>query len=87
MNASPPIARTQLEAGRVEAALLWEPTTTIALRENPQIRVVLDGDQAWSAIAATSGWDLVLGIREDFLKSKPHAMPKLEAMFQEALQW
>jgi ABC-type nitrate/sulfonate/bicarbonate transport system substrate-binding protein len=87
VNASPPIARTQLEAGRVEAALLWEPTTTIALRENPQIRVVLDGDQAWSAIAATSGWDLVLGIREDFLKSKPHAMPKLEAMFQEALQW
>ena len=35
VSAAPPLARAQLEAKRVDAAMLWEPTTTLALRDNP----------------------------------------------------
>jgi ABC-type nitrate/sulfonate/bicarbonate transport system substrate-binding protein len=87
VNASPPLAISQLQAKRVEASLLWEPSTTIVMQANPDVRVILEGDKAWAAIAKTTGWDLVLAIRDDFLKSKAQAIPRLEAMFQEAQQW
>ena len=65
VQASPPVARGQLEAKRVEAAMMWEPTTTLALRDHPEYRVILAGDTAWSAISKTAGWDLVVAVRED----------------------
>ena len=87
VQAGPPLARTHLQAKRVEAAMLWEPTTTLALRDNPDYRVIMAGDQAWSEITKTSGWDLVMAMREDFLKSKGAVVPKLLAVFQEAQAW
>lgn len=87
VQAGPPLARSQLQAKRVEAAMLWEPTTTLALRDNKDYRVILAGDKAWSSISKTVGWDLVLAIREDFLRDKPQAIPRLLSMFQEAQQW
>jgi NitT/TauT family transport system substrate-binding protein len=87
IQAAPPLARSQLQANRVEAAMMWEPTTTLALRDNPNYRVILAGDKAWSEIAKTVGWDLVLAMREDFLRSKPEAIPRLSSMFQEAQAW
>ena len=51
VSAAPPLARAQLEAKRVDAAMLWEPTTTLALRENPAVsrdhvgRHRLEGDR------------------------------------------
>jgi ABC-type nitrate/sulfonate/bicarbonate transport system substrate-binding protein len=87
VQAGPPLARSQLQAKRVDAAMLWEPTTTLALRDNPDYRVILAGDRAWAEIAKTVGWDLVLAMREDFLRSKPQAIPRLLSMFQEAQAW
>ena len=87
VQAGPPLARSQLQAKRVDAAMLWEPTTTLALRDNPDYRVILAGDKAWAEIAKTVGWDLVLAMREDFLRSKPQAIPRLLSMFQEAQSW
>jgi NitT/TauT family transport system substrate-binding protein len=87
VQASPPLARTQLLAKRVDAAMIWEPTTTLALRDNPAYRVIVAGDKAWSAISKYAGWDLVVMMREDFLKRSPHAVPPLIRMFQEAQQF
>jgi ABC-type nitrate/sulfonate/bicarbonate transport system substrate-binding protein len=87
VQASPPLARTQLLAKRVDAAMIWEPTTTLALRDNPAYRVIVSGDKAWSAISKYKGWDLVLMMREDFLKRSPHAVPPLVKIFQEAQQY
>ncbi|HET8721179.1 MAG TPA: ABC transporter substrate-binding protein [Nitrospira sp.] len=87
VQASPPVARGQLEAKRVEAAMMWEPTTTLALRDHPEYRVILAGDKAWSAISKTIGWDLVVAMREDFLKSHADAVPRLISMFQEGREW
>jgi ABC-type nitrate/sulfonate/bicarbonate transport system substrate-binding protein len=83
VQAGPPLARTQLQAQRVEAAMMWETTTTMTLRDNPNYRVILSGDAAWKAISDTPGFDLVVAMREDFLKSKPEALPRLARMFQE----
>jgi ABC-type nitrate/sulfonate/bicarbonate transport system substrate-binding protein len=84
VSAPPALARTQLEAKRVDAAMLWEPTTTLALRENQQFRVIMTGDAAWKAIANARGWDLVMGASNDFLSKRAALVPKLIAMMQEA---
>lgn len=87
VQAGPPLARSQLQAGRVEAAMFWEPTTTLTLRDNPQYRIVLTGDQAWKAVANAAGWELVLAMREDFLKRSPAAVPRIMKMLQDAQQF
>lgn len=87
VQAGPPLARSQLQANRVEAAMLWEPTTTVTLRDNPQYRVILSGDVAWKAIANMQGWELVMAVGEDFLKRSPNAMPRIMKMLQDAQQF
>ncbi len=83
VSAAPPIARAQLEAKRVDAAMLWEPTTTLALRENSAFRVIMSGEAAWKAIANVRGWNLVLAGGSDFLKRNPRLVPRVIAMLQE----
>jgi ABC-type nitrate/sulfonate/bicarbonate transport system substrate-binding protein len=87
VQASPPLARAQLQASRVEAAMLWEPTTTVALRDNANYRVILTGDQAWKAVANATGWELVFGVRDDFLKRNPTAVPKIQRMLRDAQEF
>ena len=84
VSAAPPLARAQLEAKRVDAAMLWEPTTTLALRDNPAFRVIMSGDGAWKAIANGRGWNLVIAARDDFLKGRAVLLPRLIAMLQDA---
>jgi ABC-type nitrate/sulfonate/bicarbonate transport system substrate-binding protein len=83
VQAGPPLARTQLQARRVEAAMTWEPSATLTLRDNPGYRVILTGDTAWKSIAKSDGWQLIIAMREDFLRRSPAAVPRLLAMFQE----
>jgi ABC-type nitrate/sulfonate/bicarbonate transport system substrate-binding protein len=87
VSAAPPLARAQLEAKRVDAAMLWEPTTTLALRENPAFRVIMSGNAAWQAIANSRGWDLVLSARDDFLRSNAALVPRLIRLFQDAQKY
>jgi ABC-type nitrate/sulfonate/bicarbonate transport system substrate-binding protein len=87
VQASPALARSQLQANRVEAAMVWEPTVTVAMRDNPQYRIILTGDQAWQAVANAAGWELVMAMREDFLKRSPAAIPRLLKALQEAQQF
>lgn len=84
ISAAPPLARSQLEAGRVEAAMLWEPTTTMALRDNSKFKVIMGGDAAWKAVANQQGFNLVVAARDDYLKRNEKSLPRLIAMFQEA---
>ena len=83
VQAGPPLARTQLQARRVDAAMTWEPSATLTLRDNPQYRTILTGDVAWKSIAKADGWELALAVREDFLKRSPDAVPRLLKMFQD----
>jgi NitT/TauT family transport system substrate-binding protein len=81
VQAGPPLARTQLQAKRVDAALTWEPSATLTLRDNPQYRTIFAGDAAWRAIAKAEGWELIVAVREDFLKRSPEAITRLLPMF------
>jgi ABC-type nitrate/sulfonate/bicarbonate transport system substrate-binding protein len=87
VQAGPPMARTQLQAKRVDAAMTWEPSATLTLRDNPQYRTILTGDTAWKEIAKADGWELVLAAREDFLKRSPEAVPRLLRMFQDGARF
>ena len=87
VQAGPPMARTQLQAKRVDAAMTWEPSATLTLRDNPQYRTILTGDTAWKAIAKAEGWELIVAMREDFLKKSPDAVPRLLKMFQEGARF
>jgi NitT/TauT family transport system substrate-binding protein len=83
ISAAPPLARSQLEADRVQASMLWEPTTTMALRDNPKFHVIMAGDAAWKAVAGRTGYNLVLAARDDYLKKNEKILPRLIAMLQE----
>ena len=87
VQAGPPLARTQLQAKRVDAAMTWEPSATLTLRDNPQYRTILTGDTAWKEIAKNDGWELILAVREDFLKRNPEAVPRLLRMFQDGARF
>ena len=87
VQAGPPMARTQLQAKRVDAAMTWEPSATLTLRDNPQYRTILTGDTAWKAIAKADGWELIVAMREDFLKKSPDAVPRLMKMFQDGARF
>lgn len=87
VQAGPPLARTQLQAKRVDAAMTWEPSATLTLRDNPQYRTILTGDTAWKQVAKNDGWELILAVREDFLKRSPEAVPRLLRMLQDGAQF
>jgi NitT/TauT family transport system substrate-binding protein len=87
VQAGPPLARTQLQARRVDAAMTWEPSATLMLRDNAEYRTILTGDTAWKQIAKADGWELILAVREDFLKRSPQAVPRLQRMFQDGAQF
>ena len=87
VSAAPPLAMAQLAAKRVDAAMLWEPTTTLALRDNPSYRVIMSGDTAWKTIANARGWDLVLSARDDFLQHNAALVPRLIAMLQDTQKY
>ncbi len=87
VQAGPPMARTQLQAKRVDAAMTWEPSATLTLRDNPQYRTILTGDTAWKAIAKAEGWELIVAMREDFLTRSPEAVPRLMKMFQDGARF
>jgi ABC-type nitrate/sulfonate/bicarbonate transport system substrate-binding protein len=87
VQAGPPLARTQLQARRVDAAMTWEPSATLMLRDNAEYRTILTGDTAWKQIAKNDGWELILAVREDFLKRSPEAVPRLLRMFQDGARF
>jgi ABC-type nitrate/sulfonate/bicarbonate transport system substrate-binding protein len=85
--AGPPLARTQLAADRVDAIMIWEPTATLAMRDNPNNRIVWNAKQGWREMTGKDGWLLVLGAHEHLIRDKPEAIPRLVAAFQEGVQF
>jgi len=83
VQASFALARTQLAAGRVDAAMVIEPITTMMLKENAQYRMIFNGGAAWRELTGEEGWDLVVPLREDFIKRAPTAVARWLAALQE----
>ncbi|MBI2491318.1 MAG: ABC transporter substrate-binding protein [Candidatus Rokubacteria bacterium] len=83
VQASFALARTQLAAGRVDAAMVIEPIATMMLKENAQYRMIFNGGAAWRELTGEEGWELVVPLREDFIKRAPGAVAKWIAALQD----
>ena len=76
VNANFAIARAQLEAGRVDAALVIEPLASIITKQNPDWRVIFNGAEGWKEITGVDGWELVPAMRAEAIARVPNA-PKM----------
>ena len=82
--ASPPLARTQLAARRVDAAMTWDPAATLTMRDSADYRVIFNGGTGWRELAGDEGWELVISMREDFARRNPQAVARLVQALQDA---
>src|SRR3954447_14511733 len=71
VNANFAVARAQLEAGRVDAALVIEPLASIIAKQNPGWKVIFNGAQGWKEITGQDGWEIVPAMRTDAIQRIP----------------
>lgn len=83
VNANFAVARAQLEAGRVDAAVVIEPLASIILKQNPDWKVIFNGAQGWKEIAGVDGWEIVPAMRADAIAKNPKAPQMLLAALQD----
>jgi len=76
INANFAVARAQLEAGRVDAALVIEPLASIIAKQNPDWKMIFNGAEGWKEITGVDGWEIVPAMRTDAIKRIPEA-PKM----------
>ena len=87
VNATPSLARTQLEAGRVDAIMAWEPSATMILKSNPDAHVILTGDDMWLALSGETGWQGMNIINVDYAKAHPDVLARMMKIYQQAGEW
>jgi ABC-type nitrate/sulfonate/bicarbonate transport system substrate-binding protein len=83
VNANFAVARAQLEASRVDAALVIEPLASIILKQNPDWRVIFNGAEGWREMTGVDGWELVTAMRADAIQRVPNAPKMLLAALQD----
>jgi NitT/TauT family transport system substrate-binding protein len=83
INANFAVARAQLEADRVEAALVIEPLASIILKQNPGWKVIFNGAQGWKEITGQDGWEIVPAMRAEAIQRIPDGPRMLLAALQD----
>lgn len=86
VNANFAVARAQLEANRVDAALVIEPLASIILKQNPDWKVIFNGAEGWKEITGTDGWEIVPAMRADAIAKNPNAPKMLLAALQDVAE-
>jgi len=87
VNANFAVARAQLEADRVDAALVIEPLASIILKQNPDWKVIFNGAEGWKEITGQDGWEIVTAMRGDAIAKVPNAPKMLIAALQDVAQF
>ena len=87
VNANFGVARAQLEAGRVDAALVIEPLASISSKQHPDWHVIFNGAQGWKEITGESGWEIVPAMRADAIQRVPNAPKMLLAALQDVASY
>ena len=83
VNANFAVARAQLEASRVDAALVIEPLASIIIKQNPDWHVIFNGAEGWKEITGEAGWEIVPAMRADVIAKHPDAPKMLIAALQD----
>ncbi len=84
VNATPALAQAHFEAGRVDAIMAWEPSSSILLEANKDARVILKGSDAWRHVTGDAGWELLMTVRSDFIDAEPTRLKRLMRMYEQA---
>jgi ABC-type nitrate/sulfonate/bicarbonate transport system substrate-binding protein len=87
VNANFAVARAQLEADRVDAALVIEPLASIIAKQNPNWHVIFNGAEGWKEITGQDGWEIVTAMRADAIAKNPDAPKMLIAALQDVAQF
>jgi len=87
VNANFAVARAQLEADRVDAALVIEPLASIIAKQNPNWHVIFNGAEGWKEITGQDGWEIVTAMRADAIAKNPNAPKILIAALQDVAQF
>jgi ABC-type nitrate/sulfonate/bicarbonate transport system substrate-binding protein len=87
VNGNFAVARAQLEADRVDAALVIEPLASIILKQNPNWKVIFNGAQGWKEITGQDGWEIVTAMRGDAIAKNPNGPKMLIAALQDVAQF
>jgi ABC-type nitrate/sulfonate/bicarbonate transport system substrate-binding protein len=83
VNANFAVARAQLEAGRVDAALVIEPLASIINKQHSDWHVIFNGAQGWKEITGEAGWEIVPAMRAELIQKHPDAPKMLIAALQD----
>ena len=83
VNANFGVARAQLEASRVDAALVIEPLASISARQHPDWHVIFNGAQGWKEMTGEAGWEIVPAMRAELIAKYPDAPKMLIAALQD----
>jgi ABC-type nitrate/sulfonate/bicarbonate transport system substrate-binding protein len=86
VNANFAVARAQLEAGRVDAALVIEPLASIITKQKPEWHVIFNGAQGWKEITGEAGWEIVPAMRAELIQKYPDAPKMLIAALQDVAE-
>jgi ABC-type nitrate/sulfonate/bicarbonate transport system substrate-binding protein len=87
VNANFAVARAQLEADRVDAALVIEPLASIILKQNSDWKVIFNGAQGWKEITGQDGWEIVTAMRADAIAKNPNGPKMLIAALQDVAKF
>jgi NitT/TauT family transport system substrate-binding protein len=83
VNANFAVARAQLEADRVEAALVIEPLASIIIKQNPSWHIIFNGAEGWKEITGQEGWEIVPALRAEAIARVPNAPQMLLAALKD----
>lgn len=77
------VSRAQLEAGRVDAAMIAEPMATMISQQNPDWKIIFNGGTGWKELTGNEGWEIVSAMREDSIQRAPDTPRRLTAALQD----
>jgi NitT/TauT family transport system substrate-binding protein len=83
VNANFGVARAQLEAERVDAALVIEPLASLSAKAHPEWNVIFNGAQGWKELTGEDGWEIVPAMRADAIARVPGGPKMLLAALQD----
>jgi NitT/TauT family transport system substrate-binding protein len=87
VNANFGVARAQLEAERVDAALVIEPLASISAKAHPDWHVIFNGAQGWKEITGEDGWEIVPAMRADAIARVPGGPKMVLAALQDVAKF
>lgn len=87
VNANFAVSRAQLEASRVDAAMVAEPLATMIKMAHPDWKIIFNGNDGWKEITGQEGWEIVAALRDETIKRLPDAPRRMTAALQDVAQF